>query len=132
MGGSRSPRAACWSALRFAWRSALGHRRGQTLTLIAVSALITACTPFAPVYVGAMHHALVDILLANASVTEKGVTVVSEAAEVSSGATEPRNPRELEALVPKDVAAGLDPLLLGRTASVTTIEGEIPPTGPLV
>ena len=64
MTGSRTAR---WSPFRFAWRSALGHRRGQTLALVAVSALVTACTAFAPVYDRAMQQALVDTLLAQAS-----------------------------------------------------------------
>ncbi|HXH78944.1 ABC transporter permease [Nocardioides sp.] len=132
MKGKRSPRAARWSPFRFAWRSALGHRRGQTLALVAVSALITACTAFAPVYDRAMQHALVDTLLANASATEKSVVLVSESDELSSGATEPRSPGKLEEFIPAAVTDGLEPVVLGRTASVTPIDFDIPPTGPLV
>ena len=100
MRGRRTPRAARWSPLRFARQSALGHRRGQTLALVAVSALITACTAFAPVYDRAMQQALVDTLLAHASTDEQAVTVESEATVNAGGATEARDPRDLQALVP--------------------------------
>src|SRR5688500_5179631 len=70
MSAWRSQRASRWSPIRFARRSALGHRRGQALALVAVSALITACTAFAPLYDRAMQQALVDTLLANASTDE--------------------------------------------------------------
>ena len=132
MRGWPSRRATGWSPTRFAWRSALGHRRGQTLALIAISALITACTTFAPVYDRAMQQALVDTLFADASPADTAVTVVSESTESSSSATEPRDPRELEEFIPDEVAAWLEPPVLGRTASVTPTSGKIPPTGPLV
>ena len=132
MRGWRSRRASGWSAVRFARRSVVGHRRGQTLALVAVSALITACTAFVPVYDRAMQQALVDTLLAHASSTEKAVMVVSEAIESAGGATGPRDPRELQTLVPSDVVAQLGTPVLGRTASVTPAAGEVPPTGPLV
>ena len=128
----RPQRAPDWSPLRLARRSALGHRRGQALALIAVSALITACTAFAPIYDRAMQQALVDTLLANASTDELVVRVQSTAKVDVSGSTEARDPRELQAMVPRDVAAQLGPPVLGRTASVTPVHGDIPPTGPLV
>ncbi len=108
-----------WSPLRFARRTAWGHRRGQTLALVAVSALITACTAFAPVYDRAMQQALVDTLLAHASPAERAVTVVSEATVDAGGATEARDPRDLQTLVPRDLSAQLGPPVLGRTAFVT-------------
>ena len=132
MRGWRSPRAPRWSPIRFAWQSALGHRRGQTLALVAVSALITACTAFAPVYDRAMQQALVDTRLARASSEEKAVTVQSEATVNAAGATEARDPRDLQAMVPRDVAARLGPPVLGRSAIVTPVAGDVPPTGPLV
>lgn len=132
MRGWRSRRAPRWSPVRFARQSALGHRRGQTLALVAVSALITACTAFAPVYDRAMQQALVDTLLAHASTAEKAVIVLSEATVNAGGATEARDPRELQTMVPRDVAARLGPPMLGRTASVTPVAGDVPPTGPLV
>ena len=128
----RSPRAPRWSPLRFARQSALGHRRGQTLTLVAVSALITACIAFVPVYDRAMQQALVDTLLAQASTDEKTVTVQSEATVNAGGATEARDPRDLLGMVPDDVAARLGPPVLGRTAFVTPVVGDVPPTGTLV
>jgi putative ABC transport system permease protein len=132
MGGRRGQRPPTWSPIRLARRSALGHRRGQTLALVAVSALITACTAFAPIYDRAMQQALVDTLLANASTDELVVRVQSTARVDASGSTEARDPRELQALVPRDVAAQLGPPVLARTASVTPVRGEVPPTGPLV
>lgn len=132
MRGWRSRRAPRWSPIRFARRSVLGHRRGQTLALVAVSALITACTAFAPVYDRAMQQALVDTLLAHASPAEKAVTVQSEATVDAGGAAEARDPRDLRAMVPGDVVALLGPAVLGRTASVTPVAGDLPPTGPLV
>ena len=96
MWGWRSRRASRWSPIRFARRSALGHRRGQTLALVAVSALITACTAFAPVYDRAMQQALVDTLLAHASTAEKAVTVVvgghGQRGRRGGGARPPRPP----------------------------------------
>ena len=121
-----------WSSLRFARRTAWGHRRGQTLALVAVSALITACTAFAPVYDRAMQQALVDTLLARASPADRAVTVVSEAVVDAGGATEARDPRDLQTLVPRDLSAQLGPPVLGRTAFVTPEPGAFPPTGPLV
>ena len=110
MRGWRSRRAPRWSPIRFARRSALGHRRGQTLALVAVSALITACTAFAPVYDRAMQQALVDTLLAHASTAEKTVTVQSEAdgrrGRRDGGARPPRPP-------------GDGPPRRGRTARTT-------------
>lgn len=110
----------------------MGHRRGQALVLVAVSALITASTAFAPVYDRVMQQALVDTLLAHASAAEKTVTVVSDAVVNASGETEARDPRDLQALVPDDVAARLEPSVLGRTAIVTPVAGDVPPTGQLV
>ena len=132
MRGWRSRRAPRWSPIRFARRSALGHRRGQTLTLAAVSALITACTTFAPVYDRAMQQALVDTVLAHTSTAAKSVTVLSEATVNAGGATEARDPRDLQTMVPREVAGQLGPPVLGRTASVTPVAGDVPPTGPLV
>ena len=132
MRGWRSRRGPRWSPIRFARRSALGHRRGQTLALLAVSALITACAAFAPLYDRAMQQALVDTLLAHASHAETTVTVLSESVVDAGGETDARDPRDLEAMVPADIAAHLGPPLLGRTASVTSALGDVPPTGPLV
>ena len=132
MGDRPSRRATSWSPVRFARRSALGHRRGQTSALLAVAALITACTAFAPVYDRAMQQALVDTLLANADTDELLVRVQSEATVDARGTNEAQDPRELQALVPRDVAGQLGTPVLGRTASVTTVHGDIPPTGPIV
>ena len=132
MRGWRSTRTPRWSRLRFARRSALGHRRGQSLALVAVSALVTACVAFAPVYDRAMQQALVDTLLAHASPAERTVTVQSESLVDAGGATEPRDPRDLEAMVPPGVAVRLEQTVLGRTAVVTPQVGEVPPIGPLV
>ena len=132
MRAGRTRRRPEWSPIRFAWRSAVGRRRGQTLALIAVSALLTACTAFAPVYDRAMQESLVDTLLANAGPAEKAVSIVSESAETVGRPSEPRDPRDLQAFIPGDVAAGLEPPVLGRTASVTPLAGDVPPTGPLV
>ncbi|MDR7255230.1 hypothetical protein J2X46_004232 [Nocardioides sp. BE266] len=132
MRGSRSPRSARWSSLRFAWRSASGHRLGQTLALLAVATLITACTAFAPVYDRAMQQALVDTLLARAGTDGTTVIVESAALNFAGGATEARDPRELQGMVPADISAVLDPPVLGRTAVVTPVAGDVPPTGQLV
>lgn len=121
-----------WSPARFAWGSAAGHRRGQTLALVAVSALITACTTFAPVYDRAMQQALVDTLLAAATIDGRTVTVESDAVVDAGGATDARDPRELQALVPPAMSAVLGPPVLGRTAVVTPVAGAVPPTGSLV
>ena len=132
MRGRRPRRAAGRSRLRLARRSLLGHRRGQALALLAVSALITACTAFAPVYDRAMQQALVDTLLAQASTAELVVRVESAAEVQARGASEALEPRLLREMIPADVAAGLGPAVLGRTASVTPVHGDVPPTGPLV
>lgn len=132
MRGWRSPRAARWSPARFAWRSATGHRLGQTVALLAVAALITACTAFAPVYDRAMQQALVDTQLAGAGTQGRTVVVESAALNFAGGATEARDPRELQAMVPADMSAVLGPPVLGRTAIVTPVDGDVPPTGQLV
>ncbi|WP_374455278.1 FtsX-like permease family protein [Nocardioides sp.] len=121
-----------WSPGRFAWRSAVGHRRGQTVVLLAVSALITACTTFAPVYDRAMQQALVDTLLAGVGTEGRTVTVESAALSFARGATEARDPRELQDMVPAELSATLDPFVLGRTAVVTPVTGAVPPSGRLV
>ena len=115
-----------WSPLRFAWRSAVGHRRGQTVALLALSALITACTAFAPVYDRAMQQALVDTLLAGAGTTGRTVTVESEGRVDAGGASEARDPRDLRAMVPPAMSAVLGPPVLGRTAVVTPAGGDGP------
>ncbi len=132
MGGWRSRGGSGWSPIRFARSSALGHRRGQTIALAAVAALTTACTAFAPVYDRAMQQALVDTLLTRASPAGRTVVVVSEATVNAGGATDARDPGELRALVPSDVAARLEPPVLGRTAIVTPTAGDVPPTGQLI
>ncbi len=104
MRGSRSSRAHAWSPARHAWRAAWGHRRGQALALVAISALITACTAFAPVYDRAMQQALVDTLLAQATPAEASVALVSESSDFAGGAIDSRDPREVAALIPDDVA----------------------------
>ena len=70
MRGWRSPGSQSWSAIRFAGRSATGPRLGETWGLCAVSALVTACTVFAPIYHRAMEQALVDTLLSRAFAVE--------------------------------------------------------------
>ena len=110
--------ASGWSPIRFARRSALGHRRGQTLALVAVSALVTACTAFAPVYDRAMQQALVDTLLAHASTAQRAVTVLGGHGQRGRRDGGARPPRPAGA-GPAEVAARLGPPVLGRTASVT-------------
>ena len=132
MTGSRSSRSHEWSPVRHAWRSASGHRRGQAVALVAISVLITACTAFAPVYDRAMQQALVDTLLRHATPAEASVTLVSESSDFAGGATDSRDPREVVALFPDDVAARLGPVVLGRTAIVTPTTGEVPPSGLLL
>lgn len=131
MTGSRSPRAHAWSPVRHAWWSAWRHRRGQALALVAISALITASTAFAPVYDRAMQQALVDTLLAQATPAEATITLVSESSDFAGG-TEPRDPREVAALLPDDLAERLGPVVLGRTAIVVPTTGEVPPSGLLL
>ena len=132
MGGRRSRSASRWSPVRFAWRSAVVQRRGEAAALVAVSALLTACTAFAPVYDRAMQQAVVDTLLAHAGAAEKSVTVVSESLVNAGGETDARDPRVLLDLVPSEVAEQLEPPVLGRSAIVTPVGGEVPPTGALV
>lgn len=132
MTGSRSSRSHGWSPLRHAWRSAWAHRRGQAVALVAISTLITACTAFAPVYDRAMQQALVDTLLAQATPAEASVTLVSESSDFAGGAIDSRDPREVAALIPDDVAARLGPVVLGRSAIVTPTTGEVPPAGLLL
>ncbi|NPC44075.1 FtsX-like permease family protein [Nocardioides sp. zg-1230] len=129
--GWRSPRAHAWSPGRHAWRSAWRHRRGQALALVAISALVTACTTFAPVYDRAMQQSLVDTLLAQATPAEATVTLVSESSDFAGG-TEPRDPRELAMRIPDDQAARLGPVVLGRSAIVVPTTGEVPPSGLLL
>ncbi|MBD3926225.1 hypothetical protein IEZ26_16490 [Nocardioides cavernae] len=131
MTGSRSPRVRAWSPVRHAWRSAWRHRRGEALALVAISALITACTAFAPVYDRAMQQSLVDTLLAQATPADATVTLVSESNDFAGG-TEPRDPREMAALIPDDLAALLGPVVLGRAAIVVPTTGEVPPSGLLL
>lgn len=126
------PRAARWSPVRHAWGAAWGHRRGQALALVAISALVTACTAFAPVYDRIMQQALVDTLLAQATPAERTVTVLSESRVFAGSALEARDPRALEALFPDAVDVRLAPAVLGRTATVTPAGGAVPPAGLLV
>lgn len=132
MRGSRSPSAHGWSAARHAWRAAWGHRRAQSLALVALSALITACTAFAPTYDRAMQQALVDTLLAHATPADAAVVLVSESSQYPGGSVDSRDPRELEGLLPGEVTAHTGPAVLGRTAIVTPEAGDNPPTGVLM
>ncbi len=132
MRGLRSPRAHAWSPARHAWRSAWGHRRGQALALVAISALITACTAFAPAYDRAMQQALVDTLLAQASPADATVTLISESDDFAGGLSDSRDPREVASLIPDEVADRLGPVVLGRTSIVSPTTGEVPPSGLLL
>ena len=125
-------RGTGWSPIGLAARSALRHRRGQTAALLAMSALITACIGFAPVYDRAMQQALVDTLLAQTSVRDRVVAIDSESAVNAMGITQARDPEELRDLVPEAMASLLEPAVLGRTAVVSPVEGRVPPTGQLV
>ncbi len=44
------------------------HRPGQALAIVLLSALVTACAAFAPLYDRAMQQALVDLDLARSTV----------------------------------------------------------------
>lgn len=127
----RGSRAQAWSPVRHAWRAAWRHRRGQALVLAAISALITACAAFAPVYDRAMQQALVDTLLARATPAEATVALFSESSDFVGG-TDSRDPRELAALFPDDLAGRLGPVVLGRTAIVVPTKGAVPPSGLLL
>ena len=133
MGGRRGQRPPTWSPIRLARRSALGHRRGQTLALVAVSALITACTAFAPIYDRAMQQALVDTLLANAS-TDELVVSVAVGRPRSTRAARPR--RETRANCRRWSRAtwphSSDRRCWAAPPVVTPVRGDVPPTGPLV
>jgi len=94
--------------------------------------LLTSCVAFAPIYDRAMQQALVDTLFDSASTADQVVGLQSKAAVNAIGTTEARDPRELQALLPPEVAARLAPSVLGRTALVTPAEGDVPPTGQLV
>ncbi|GAA1932505.1 FtsX-like permease family protein [Nocardioides hwasunensis] len=128
----RSPRASGQPPGRRGWWSALRHRRGQAAALLAVSALITACTAFAPVYERAMQQALAETLLSQASTAERVVALGSESAVNAIGVTEARDPRELQALLPADVAGRLGDVVLDRRALVSPTTGAVPPNGLLV
>ncbi len=132
MTGWRSTRAHGWSPVRHAWRPVWRHRRGQALALVAISALITACTAFAPVYDRAMQQALVDTLLAHATPPDVTVTLMSESSDYPGGSLDSRDPRELEALFRDDIASHTGPAVLGRSAIVTPTVGEVPPSGRLL
>ncbi|MCF6379267.1 ABC transporter permease [Nocardioides KLBMP 9356] len=132
MRGWRSRSGHGWSPTRHAWRAAWGHRRPQALALVAISTLITACTAFAPAYDRAMQQALVDTLLAHATPADAAVVLVSESGQYPGGSVDSRDPRELDALFPEEVAAHTGPAVLGRTAIVTPEAGDNPPSGVLM
>ncbi len=73
--------AVAWSAAR--------HRPGQALTLVLLSALVTASAVLGPLYARSLEHALLRDALDRASVMATGVVVeqVSDGARVPSAAT---------------------------------------------
>ncbi|MEP6631771.1 MAG: ABC transporter permease [Lapillicoccus sp.] len=81
-------------------RAALRQRRAQTLVVLVLSALVTTCLVFAPLYTRALEQAMVRTMLAEAPAQESGLRLES----VSS--TEPalaQQPDALAALVPGDI-----------------------------
>lgn len=132
MTGWRSARAHKWSPVRHAWRSSVRHRRSQALALVAVSALVTACTVFAPLYDRAMQEALVDTLLQRTTPAERTVSLVSSSGAYAGGTSDSRAPAEIEGLLDDEVLAHLGPVVYGRTAIVTPTTGAVPPSGLLM
>lgn len=92
--------------------SALRYRVGQVVTIALLSALITMCAAFAPVYDRAMQQAAVDVTLENASGVERDLQIFGPD---TGWLPERTDPEDLVDYVP-DSDPVFDPPVLGRNA----------------
>lgn len=103
--------------------SAMRYRLGQAVIISLLSALITACAVFAPLYDRAMQQAAVGVTLENASTFERDLQLYGEEEAWVGVASDPE---QLGNLIPGDLFA---PTVHGRNA--TTKSGASGPEGEL-
>lgn len=98
-----------WAALRY--------RKGQAAALAVLSALVTACAVFAPLYDRAMQQSLVDVKLDQATALDTAVRIQVQAlaGDLNSAGRVPA-PGDLLTAIPHDVRNAFHPPVLGWTA----------------
>ncbi len=94
---------------------ALRYRRGQALVVLVLSALVTACAVFAPLYTRALEQAVVATLLDEAPVAHSGVRMSSTSASDPFLA---QYPSKLAERVPADIRAVTDPGIASHAVEV--------------
>lgn len=91
------------------------YRRGQAGVVLALSALVTACLVFAPMYTAALGRAALASRLALTSSADLSLSVVSSSVD---DPTLTRTPEQLAAYLPPDLAAHFDPPIRQRAVVV--------------
>src|SRR6476646_4265869 len=104
------------------------HRPGQAVAIALLSALVTTCAAFAPLYDRAMQQALVDIDLARSTVVVTGLEVTSTAVPASSfgprGRARPLDTDALLAMVPDRLRASYHEPVRGFSAEAARTPGQ--------
>lgn len=116
------------------------YRPVQAVVLVLLSALVTACAAFAPLYDRAMQQALVAVDIEQATIVETGLQVTSASITPpvysqgrSDAPTPPPAPEDLLAQLPAGLLSAYQPPVLGLSANVIRQPaGPRDPGGPLV
>ena len=104
------------------------HRPGQAVAIALLSALVTTCAAFAPLYDRAMQQALVDIDLARSTVAVTGLQLTSTAIPASTfgppGRVRPLDTGDLLAMVPDRLRASYGEPVRGFSADAVKAPGQ--------
>lgn len=95
--------------------AALRQRRGQTLVVLVLSALVTTCLVLAPLYTRALEQALVRTTLRDAHAQQSGLRLASVSANEPALA---QKPDALAALVPGDIRGQFAPPIVSTSLDV--------------
>src|SRR3954463_13827378 len=120
-----------WAALRY--------RKGQATALVLLSALVTACAVFAPLYDRTMLQSLVDVRLAHTTPLLAGVQLEAVSREKSLYGAHPAPPEpppapaKLAGNIPRSERASFrapvlgwtDNAVLGQPASSASLAGQL-------
>lgn len=105
------------------------HRPGQAVAIALLSALVTTCAAFAPLYDRAMQQALVDIDLARSTVAVTGLQLTSKAVAPTTsfgprGRARPLATGDLLAMVPDRLRSSYREPVRGYSADVARAPGQ--------
>src|SRR3954453_938835 len=109
-----------WAALRY--------RKGQATALVLLSALVTACAVFAPLYDRTMLQSLVDVRLAHTTPLLTGVQLEAASRGKSEDGAHPAPPEpppapaKLLAHIPRSERASFRSPVLGWTDNAVLVQ----------